>query len=128
MKAAIFEEPGKMSVNEMPMPKIEKPTDAVIRIIRACVCGSDLWWYRGIAKREAGSIVGHEAIGIVEEIGSDVVAVHPGNFVIVPFTHGCGHCATCRAGFDGSCLNLQLKALMVVIKENILDLSMQTGL
>lgn len=105
MKVAIFEEPGKMSVNEMPMPKIKKKTDAVIRIIRACVCGSDLWWYRGIAKREAGSIVSHEAIGIVEEIGSDVVAVHPGDFVIVPFTHGCGHCAACCAGFDGSCLN-----------------------
>lgn len=54
------------------MPKIEKPTDAVIRIIRACVCGSDLWWYRGIAKREAGSIVGHEAIEKVLELTNGV--------------------------------------------------------
>lgn len=105
MKAAVFVEPGKMEVREMNKPKIEKPTDAIIRIIRACVCGSDLWWYRGISKREAGSTVGHEAIGIVEEVGDDVVAVHPGDFVIAPFTHGCGHCAACRAGFDGSCLN-----------------------
>lgn len=105
MKAAIFVEPGKMAVKEIDKPKIEKSTDAVIRILRACVCGSDLWWYRGIAKRESGTTVGHEAIGIVEEIGDDVTAVHPGDFVIAPFTHGCGHCAACRAGFDGSCLN-----------------------
>ena len=105
MKAAIFVEPGKMEVKEMPKPKIEKPTDAIIRIVRACVCGSDLWWYRGISKRESGSLVGHEAIGIVEEVGKDVVAIHPGDFVIVPFTHGCGRCVACRAGFDGSCLN-----------------------
>ncbi|MGQ5709534.1 zinc-dependent alcohol dehydrogenase family protein [Lactobacillus sp. PSON] len=105
MKAAIFVEPGKMDVKEMPKPKIEKPGQAVIRILRACVCGSDLWWYRGISKRESGSLVGHEAIGIVEEVGSDVTTVHPGDFVIAPFTHGCGYCAACRAGFDGSCLN-----------------------
>ncbi|WP_251716262.1 zinc-dependent alcohol dehydrogenase family protein [Lactobacillus agrestimuris] len=103
MKAAIFVEPGKMAVKEIDKPKIEKSTDAVIRILRACVCGSDLWWFRGISKREAGSTVGHEAIGIVEEIGDDVTAVHPGDFVIAPFTHGCGKCAACRAGFDGSC-------------------------
>lgn len=105
MKAAIFEKPGKMSVKEMPKPKIEKPGQAIIKILRACVCGSDLWWYRGISKRESGSTVGHEAIGIVEEVGKDITAVHPGDFVIAPFTHGCGHCAACRAGFDGACLN-----------------------
>ena len=105
MKAAIFVEPKKVEVKEMPMPKIEKPTDAIIRVIRACVCGSDLWWYRGIAKRDGGSTIGHEAIGIVESIGEDVTAVHPGDFVIAPFTHGCGYCANCRAGFDGNCLN-----------------------
>lgn len=105
MKAAVFVEPGKMEVKEMPKPKIENPGQAIIRVLRACVCGSDLWWYRGIAKRESGSTVGHEAIGIVEEIGDYITAVHPGDFVIAPFTHGCGYCAACRAGFDGSCLN-----------------------
>ena len=105
MKAAIFVKPGKMEIKEMSKPKIQKSTDAIIRILRACVCGSDLWWYRGISKRESGSTVGHEAIGIVEEVGKDVVAIHPGDFVIAPFTHGCGQCAACRAGFDGSCLN-----------------------
>ncbi|KFI46629.1 alcohol dehydrogenase [Bifidobacterium bohemicum] len=105
MKAAMFVEPGRMQTTEVPMPVIEKPTDAIIRILRACVCGSDLWWYRGISKREHGSLAGHEAIGVVQEVGPEVTAVRPGDFVVVPFTHGCGRCAACRAGFDGNCMN-----------------------
>ena len=105
MKAAVFMEPGKMEVHEVEKPTIQKPTDAILKIVRACVCGSDLWWYRGIADREKGSLVGHEAIAIVEEVGSDVKDVKPGDFVIAPFTHGCGHCAACLAGFDGNCMN-----------------------
>ncbi|RBP98163.1 Zn-dependent alcohol dehydrogenase [Bifidobacterium aemilianum] len=105
MKAAMFVKPGTVVVAEAPMPTIEKPTDAIVRIIRACVCGSDLWWFRGISQRKANTFVGHEAIGVVEEVGDDVTAIKPGDFVVVPFTHGCGHCAACRAGFDGNCSN-----------------------
>ncbi|MCI1935518.1 MAG: zinc-dependent alcohol dehydrogenase family protein [Bifidobacteriaceae bacterium] len=105
MKAAVFIEPGTVEVHEMDMPTLQKPTDALIRVVRASVCGSDLWWFRGIAQRTSNSTVGHEAIGIVEEVGSEVSSVKPGDFVIAPFTHGCGHCAACRAGFDGNCLN-----------------------
>lgn len=105
MKAAMFIEPGKIEVKEVPRPKIEQPTDAIIKIVRASVCGSDLWWYRGISHRDANTLVGHEAIGIVEEVGADVVDVKVGDFVIAPFTHGCGHCAACLAGFDGDCFN-----------------------
>lgn len=105
LKAAVFIEPGKMAVQEVEKPKIEKATDAVIRIVRACVCGSDLWWYRGIAKRDPNSLVGHEAIGVVEEVGAEVTDIKVGDFVIAPFTHGCGHCAACLAGFDGDCMN-----------------------
>jgi len=105
MKAAAFIEPGKVEVKEVARPQVKKPTDAIIKIVRASVCGSDLWWYRGIAKRQAGSLVGHEAIGVVEEVGSAVKDVPVGDFVIAPFTHGCGHCAACLAGFDGNCLN-----------------------
>ncbi|BDR54566.1 Zn-dependent alcohol dehydrogenase [Bombiscardovia apis] len=107
MKAAIFVKPGQMELTDAPMPTIEKPTDAIIRIVRACVCGSDLWWYRGISTRESGSFVGHEAIGIVEEVGSEVTHIKAGDFVIAPFTHGCGHCAACKAGFDGNCMNME---------------------
>lgn len=105
MKTTVFEGPGKVTVKEFPIPEIQKPTDAVVKILRACVCGSDLWWFRGLDKRATGTAVGHEAIGIVESVGTAVTHVQPGNFVILPFTHGCGHCAACKAGFEGNCLN-----------------------
>ncbi len=105
MKTAVFVEPGKVEAQDLPKPEIKQPTDAILKIVRACVCGSDLWWYRGISNRPKNTPVGHEAIGIVEEIGSEVTDVKPGEFVIAPFTHGCGHCAACLAGFDGDCLN-----------------------
>lgn len=107
MRTTIFEEKGYVAVQDLPMPKIEQPTDAVIKVLRACVCGSDLWWFRGLAQREPGSPVGHEAIGVVQSVGAEVTHVQPGDFVILPFTHGCGHCAACRAGFEGNCLNAQ---------------------
>ena len=107
MKVATFIEPGKMTVTEAPVPEIQKDTDAIIKIVRACVCGSDLWWFRGISKREPNSYTGHEAIGIVETVGNAVTSVKAGDFVIVPFTHGCGKCAACRAGFDGNCTNME---------------------
>ncbi|MFI3594809.1 zinc-dependent alcohol dehydrogenase family protein [Streptococcus uberis] len=105
MKIATFIEPGKMEITDAPKPQIEEATDAIIKIVRACVCGSDLWWYRGISKRESGAFAGHEAIGIVEEVGSAVDQVAVGDFVVVPFTHGCGSCPACKAGFDGNCTN-----------------------
>ncbi len=104
MKSAYFVETGKMEVREFPKPRLENSTDAIIKIVRACVCGSDLWWYRGISKRAAG-VVGHEAIGVIEEVGDDVHEMRPGDFVIVPFTHGCGKCPICLAGYEGNCPN-----------------------
>lgn len=104
MKAAVFVKLGQIEVRAVPKPIIKKPTDAIIKVLRACVCGSDLWWYRGISKREGGTTVGHEAIGVVEEVGDEVTAVQPGDLVVAPFTHVCGRCAACLAGFDGNCL------------------------
>lgn len=105
MKATVFVAPGKMAIQEIEKPRLQQADEAIIRVVRASVCGSDLWWYRGISAKEPGTLAGHEAIGIVEEVGSAVTSVHKGDFVIVPFTHGCGHCQACRAGFDGNCLN-----------------------
>lgn len=105
MKAGIFVEPGKVVAREVEKATIQKPGDAIIRIVRASVCGSDLWWFRGISERTANSLIGHEAIGIVEEVGSEVTNIKPGDFVIAPFTHGCGHCKACLAGYDGNCMN-----------------------
>lgn len=84
MKVATFIEPGKMVITDTPKPVIEQETDAVIKIVRACVCGSDLWWYRGISKRESGSFAGHEAIGIVEEVGTKVTDVSKGDLLLFP--------------------------------------------
>ncbi|KRN18150.1 zinc-dependent alcohol dehydrogenase family protein [Lacticaseibacillus camelliae] len=105
MKTTVFEKPGKVVLKDFPMPEIQEPKDAVVKILRACVCGSDLWWFRGLDKRETGTTAGHEAIGIVQSVGDGVTHVQPGDFVILPFTHGCGHCAACKAGFEGNCLN-----------------------
>ncbi|MCT1178004.1 Zn-dependent alcohol dehydrogenase [Pediococcus pentosaceus] len=105
MKAAVFIEPGKVEVKEVPKPQIDGDNQAIIRIVRASVCGSDLWWYRGISERQTDTFIGHEAIGVVEETSADVDNIQVGNFVVVPFTHGCGHCVACLNGFEGDCLN-----------------------
>ena len=106
MKKAIFEKVGQMQVEDVDKPTIQAADDVIIKVIRTCVCGSDLWAYRGLEKKaEHSENSGHEAIGIVEEVGSDITTVKPGDFVIAPFTHGCGECPACLAGFDGDCQN-----------------------
>src|SRR3954466_14656600 len=89
MKTAIFNGPGDISVEERPRPLITEPTDAVVRVVLACVCGSDLWFYRGISDLPHGS-VGHEFIGVVDEIGEDVDGLAVGDFVIAPFAFSDG--------------------------------------
>ncbi|MFS8962792.1 alcohol dehydrogenase catalytic domain-containing protein [Lactobacillus delbrueckii] len=107
MKAAYFVKKGLVEAREVEDATVEQDTDAVIRVIRACVCGSDLWWFRGISDRPEGT-VGHEAIGIVEAVGDKVDNVKVGDFVIAPFTHGCMKCKICKAGFDGNCPNVEV--------------------
>ena len=96
MKAAIFVEPGKMTVEEVPKAMLEQDDDIVIRMVRTCVCGSDLWFFRGLSGQAAHSQVGHEAIGVVEETGAAVESVKPGDFVVVPFPYSCGKCRYAR--------------------------------
>ena len=103
MKAAIFVEPGKMTVEEVPKAALQQDDDIVIRMVRTCVCGSDLWFFRGLSGQAAHSQVGHEAIGVVEETGAAVESVKPGDFVVVPFPYSCGKCPVCKAGFESSC-------------------------
>ena len=97
MKAAIFVEPGKMTVEEVPKAMLEQDDDIVIRVVRTCVCGSDLWFFRGLSGQAAHSQVGHESIGVVEEVGAAVESVKPGDFVVVPFPYSCGKCPVCKA-------------------------------
>lgn len=104
MKAAIFNGPRSIELGERPDPKIQEPTDAVVRVVLGCVCGSDLWYYRGLSPHALGPI-GHEFIGVVEEVGSDVHDIKKGDFVIAPFTYCDGTCANCRAGWPSNCMN-----------------------
>jgi len=105
MKAAIFKGKGKIVIEERPKPTVKESTDAVVRVVLACVCGSDLWFYRGISEHPEGT-VGHECIGYVEEVGRDVKNIKVGDFVIVPFASSDGICPHCKAGFPTVCEHL----------------------
>ncbi|MEI9913931.1 MAG: zinc-dependent alcohol dehydrogenase family protein [Candidatus Saccharibacteria bacterium] len=106
MKAVIFKGKGRVEFGNRPDPRIQEPTDAIVRVVRGCVCGSDLWYYRGITSHKIGSI-GHEFIGVVDRIGSDVKSLKVGDFVIAPFKSSDGTCANCLAGFQANCINGQ---------------------
>jgi alcohol dehydrogenase len=102
MKAGIFKGKGEVVIEERPKPIIKDNTDAIVRVVLACVCGSDLWFYRGISEHKEGP-VGHEFIGVVEEIGSEVKDIKQGDFVISPFAYSDGTCPNCKAGFQTAC-------------------------
>jgi threonine dehydrogenase-like Zn-dependent dehydrogenase len=103
MRAAIFHKPRSIDVGERPDPVIAAPTDAVVRVVLACVCGSDLWFYRGETPFAPGP-VGHEFIGIVEEVGAEVRNVAKGELVISPFAFSDGTCPHCRHGITTACV------------------------
>ncbi|MGK4580455.1 zinc-dependent alcohol dehydrogenase family protein [Kitasatospora sp. HPMI-4] len=103
MRATVIHGPNDIRIEEVPDPKIQRPTDAVVRVVNACICGSDLWAYRGVAAREAGQRIGHEFLGIVEEVGSEVSDFKAGDFVVAPFVWSDGTCDFCREGLHTSC-------------------------
>ncbi len=105
MKATIFYGPRDIRVEEVPDPKIQNPDEAIVRVTYACICGSDLWPYRGLVKREAPSRIGHEFMGIVEKVGADVKNVRAGNLVVAPFLAADGTCPECLAGMSSACRN-----------------------
>lgn len=103
MKATVMYKSGDVRVEEVPDPVIEQPTDAVIRVTYACVCGSDLHPYHDLEDTPEGRRMGHEAIGVVEAIGDDVQSIKIGDTVIVPFSWSDGTCPFCRDGMTTSC-------------------------
>jgi threonine dehydrogenase-like Zn-dependent dehydrogenase len=103
MRAAIFQGPKDIVVGERPDPVIREPTDVVVRVLMACVCGSDLWYYRGDSDHATGSI-GHEFIGVVETIGTEVDSVGVGELVVAPFIFSDMSCPHCRNGSTISCV------------------------
>lgn len=104
MRAAIFVGEHRIDVGDLPDPVIIEPTDAVVRVIMACVCGSDLWYYRGQSPHDVGAI-GHEFVGVVERVGSDVRSLSAGDLVVSPFAYSDGTCPNCLAGFQTACLH-----------------------
>jgi len=103
VRAAIFRGPKDVTVGTRPDPVIQEPTDAVVRVTMACVCGSDLWYYRGEAEHAVGPI-GHEFIGVVEDVGAEVNGVAVGDLVVAPFIFSDMSCPHCRNGSTLSCV------------------------
>ena len=96
--------PGDVRVEDRPEPQIRKPSDAIIRLSATCICGSDLWPYRGADRIDRPSPMGHEYAGIVEEVGAEVTTIKPGQFVVGSFSASDNTCEICRAGYQTSCV------------------------
>jgi threonine dehydrogenase-like Zn-dependent dehydrogenase len=105
VRATVFHGPGDVRVEDVPDPRIEQPTDAIVRVVHACVCGSDLWSYRGVSDKDPGTRTGHEFLGIIEDVGAGVQSVRRGDTVISPFTFSDGSCEFCARGLQTSCVN-----------------------
>jgi threonine dehydrogenase-like Zn-dependent dehydrogenase len=105
MRAAIMYRAGDVRVETVPDARIVQPTDALLRVIRACICGSDLWPYNLMEPVERGRPMGHEAIGLVEAVGAEVRTLKRGDLVVMPFAYSDGTCAICLDGIHTACLN-----------------------
>jgi threonine dehydrogenase-like Zn-dependent dehydrogenase len=106
MKAVVFHAIGDIRLEEVADPKIQEPTDAIVRLTASAICGTDLHMIRGtMPGMKAGTILGHEGVGIVEAIGADVRNFRVGDRVVIPSTIACGHCSYCRAGYQAQCDN-----------------------
>ncbi|PZH11162.1 IMP dehydrogenase [Streptomyces sp. NTH33] len=108
MRGVVMHAPGDIRVEQREDPRILAPTDAVIRLSASCVCGSDLWPYRGIEAVEGPAPMGHEYVGVVEEVGSEVRTVEPNRFVVGSFFASDNTCEICRAGYQSSCVRREL--------------------
>lgn len=105
MLGAVIHAPGDVRVEQRQKPTVLESTDAVVRTVAACVCGSDLWRYRGVSEVPEPTPIGHEFVGIVEEIGAEVTSVQPGQFVVGGFLHSDNTCPVCATGMHANCLN-----------------------
>jgi threonine dehydrogenase-like Zn-dependent dehydrogenase len=105
MLGVLMEAPGAIRVGERDDPRVIEPTDAVIRLTAACICGSDLWPYRGVEPVDGPMPMGHEYVGVVEAVGDAVATVKPGQFVVGSFAASDNTCAICRSGYQSHCVN-----------------------
>jgi threonine dehydrogenase-like Zn-dependent dehydrogenase len=105
MKAVVFHAVGDIRVDDVPDPVLQQPTDAVVRLTASAICGTDLHFVRGsMSGMKPGTILGHEGVGVVEEVGEEVRNLIPGDRVVICSTIGCGSCSYCRAGYYAQCL------------------------
>ncbi|MBY0178239.1 alcohol dehydrogenase catalytic domain-containing protein, partial [Curtobacterium herbarum] len=103
MRATVIHAPRDIRVEERDAPTILTPSDAVVRVVAACVCGSDLWPYRGVRDTAEPRAIGHEFVGVVDQVGDGVTDLHVGDFVIAPFTTNDGTCQACAHGMTSGC-------------------------
>ncbi|MDE2481615.1 MAG: alcohol dehydrogenase catalytic domain-containing protein [bacterium] len=106
MKATVYHGARDVRLETVADPIVKEPTDAIVRVVRAAICGSDLWFYRGVTQWEPGDRTGHEFVGVVDAVGSDVRTVKPGDYVIAPFVSSDGTCEYCHAGLQTSCTHM----------------------
>ncbi|WP_019927464.1 zinc-dependent alcohol dehydrogenase family protein [Nocardia sp. BMG111209] len=105
MRGTVLHAPGDIRFEDRPDPRPEQPTDAIIRTVATCVCGSDLWNYRGINDVSGPLTMGHEYVGVVEEVGDAVTTVRPGQFVVGGFAYSDNTCPNCRYGYQSACVH-----------------------
>jgi threonine dehydrogenase-like Zn-dependent dehydrogenase len=105
MRATVMYGAGDVRIENVADPAVKEPTDAVLRVARACICGSDLWPYKTLEPSDAGRVMGHEAIGIVDAVGADVRTVEVGDVVVMPFAFSDGTCLFCDDGLQTSCVH-----------------------
>src|SRR4051794_35560283 len=106
MRATVMYAAGDVRVQHVPDAAIVEPTDAVVRVTRACICGSDLWPYGSMERSETGRSMGHEAIGVVEDVGPQVAKIKKGDVVVMPFAYSDGTCAFCHEGLPTACVHV----------------------
>src|SRR5260370_19354329 len=107
MKAVVWHDVGDVRLDTVPEPKLEHPTDAIVRITTAAICGTDLHCIRGtVPGMRPGEIIGHEGVGVVEEVGRDIRNFKSGDRVLLSAVLGCGSCAYCRRGYFAQCGNV----------------------
>src|SRR4051812_49703012 len=106
MRATVMYKAGDVRIEDVPDPCIVEPTDAIVRVTSACVCGSDLWPYADMEPSETGQSMGHEAIGLVEDVGDDVRTIKRGDLVVMPFAYSDGTCEFCHEGLHTACVHV----------------------
>jgi glutathione-independent formaldehyde dehydrogenase len=127
MKAVVYEGPRKVSVKEVPDARIERPTDALVRITTTNICGSDLHMYEGRTDFETGRWFGHENMGEVIEVGEGVDKLKVGDYVVMPFNVACGHCKNCERGLTNYCLTAQPEKAMAGAAYGFADMGPWAG-